>query len=100
MTRALSPLAFHGGPELKNRLVLAPLTNGQSQENGELGEDELRWMSMRARGGYGMLFTCASHVQENGKAYSGQLGIWADRHVAGLARLARAMKAEGPKCSA
>lgn len=95
MSCLLSALRFPSGHQAKNRFALAPLTNGQSAENGELGEDEVNWMAPRAQGGFGMLISCASHVQENGKAYSGQLGIWDDRHVSGLTRLAGVMKAGG-----
>jgi 2,4-dienoyl-CoA reductase-like NADH-dependent reductase (Old Yellow Enzyme family) len=80
---------------MRNRLVLAPLTNLQSHEDGTLGEDEYRWLERRAHGGYGLMMTCASYVQANGKGYSGQLGSWSDTHLAGLERLARMMRSGG-----
>jgi 2,4-dienoyl-CoA reductase-like NADH-dependent reductase (Old Yellow Enzyme family) len=39
--------------------------------------------------------TCASHVQAQGQGFPGQLGVFSDTHVAGLTRLAAAIKAEG-----
>lgn len=84
------------GPSLKNRLVLAPLTNTQSHEDGTLSDDEYRWLTMRATGGFGQIKTCAMAVEERGRGYPGQLGAWSDMHLAGLARLAQGIKAQGP----
>ncbi len=79
---------------MKNRFMLAPLTNQQSHEDGRLSDEEFRWLTMRAEGGFGLTMTCASHVQANGKGFSGQLGVWSDDHVPGLQRLASAIKAQ------
>jgi len=77
---------------MKNRFMLAPLTNEQSHEDGRLSDEEFRWLTMRAEGGFGMTMTCAAHVQANGKGFSGQLGIWSDDHLTGLRRLAETIK--------
>ncbi len=94
MTSLLDPIQFKRGPEIKNRFFLAPLTNQQSNSDGTLGKDEFKWLIMRAKGGFGMTMTCASHVQEVGKMFPGQLGIWSNAHLPGLTRLADAIKAE------
>ncbi|HUX23301.1 MAG TPA: NADH:flavin oxidoreductase [Burkholderiales bacterium] len=94
MTHLLDPLSFSHGPVMKNRFVLAPLTNQQSHEDGRLSEEEFHWLTMRAEGGFGLTMTCASHVQANGKGFSGQLGVWSDDHIPGLQRLASAIKAQ------
>ena len=78
-----------------NHLALAPLTNGQSEDDGVLGDDELRWLTRRAAGGFGLVETCAAHVAEDGKAFDGQLGVWSDRHLPGLTRLATAIAGHG-----
>lgn len=87
-----TPLSFKRGPVMKNRFVLAPLTNQQSYEDGRLSDEEFHWLTMRAEGGFGMTMTCASHVQAIGKGFPGQLGIWSDDHLPGLQRLATAIK--------
>jgi 2,4-dienoyl-CoA reductase-like NADH-dependent reductase (Old Yellow Enzyme family) len=89
------PLPLSRGPTLKNRLVLAPLTNTQSNADGRLSDDEYRWLTMRAKGGFGMTMTCAAHVQAVGQGYPGQLGVFSDDHLPGLARLADGLKAAG-----
>ncbi len=78
---------------MKNRLALAPLTNMQSHEDGRLSDDEYRWLTMRAEGGFGLTMTCAAHVQAAGKGFSGQLGCFSDEQLPGLTRLAAGIRA-------
>ncbi|MEY4365561.1 MAG: hypothetical protein RLZZ305_905 [Actinomycetota bacterium] len=85
-------VTFCHGPAMENRFMLAPLTNQQSHEDGTLSDDEHHWLTMRAEGGFGLTMTCASHVQEVGKGFSGQLGIFGDQHLPGHRRLAHDIK--------
>jgi len=94
MTHLLEPLSFSHGPSMKNRFMLAPLTNQQSHEDGRLSDEEFRWLTMRAEGGFGLTMTCAAHVQAIGQGFPRQLGIWSDDHLPGLRRLANAIKAQ------
>lgn len=84
-----SPLTFTRGPDMKNRFMLAPLTNTQSGEDGILSDEEFKWLSMRAEGGFGLTMTCAAHVQAIGQGFPGQLGVFSDDHLEGLMRLAQ-----------
>lgn len=95
MAQLPEPLALHRGRPLSNRLVLAPLTNQQSHPDGTLSDDEHRWLTMRAQGGFALTMTCAAHVQKGGQAFAGQLGIWSDAHLPGLTRLADSIRAAG-----
>ena len=95
MKDLLSPFRFRNGVTAKNRVALAPMTNTQSHDDGTLGEDELRWLEMRADGGFGIVETCAAHVTQDGQGWVGELGVWDDKHVPGLARIAASMKARG-----
>jgi len=95
MTDIFAPLSFARGPAMKNRLMLAPMTNWQSNADGTLGETEYNWLTMRARGGFGLTMTCAAHVHPSGKAFAGQLGVWSDDHLPGLKRLADGIRAAG-----
>ena len=54
MQKIFEPLAFNRGPSLKNRFVLAPLTNQQSHEDGLCSEDEYNCLVKRAEGGFGL----------------------------------------------
>lgn len=95
MINANSDLTFPSGAFMKNRFMLAPLTNQQSHENGQLSDDELKWITMRAEGGFGLVMTCASHVQEIGKGFPGQLGIFNDTLMEGHIKLAANIKEQG-----
>ena len=95
MQTADTPLQFTCGLEMPNRFMLAPMTNTQSQEDGTLSNDEYHWLTMRAKGGFGLTMTCASHVQAIGKGFPGQLGIFSDHHIEGHTRLAKGIKVHG-----
>lgn len=93
--RLADPITFPRGPAWRNRIALAPLTNWQSNDDGTLGDDELRFLEHRARGGFGLVMTCAAAVQRNGISFPGQLATYSDDHVPGLARLAEALHEQG-----
>jgi 2,4-dienoyl-CoA reductase-like NADH-dependent reductase (Old Yellow Enzyme family) len=95
MTALTDPLKFRSGATLKNRFVLSPLTNLQSNPDGVLSDDEYRWLTMRAIGGFGLTMTCAASVQEEGVGFPGQLGFHDDKHLPGLTRLAAKINEEG-----
>lgn len=89
------PLVFPSGAVAPNRVWLAALTNGQSNDDGTLGDDELRWLLRRAQGGYGVVTTCAAYVARDGKGWHGELGVDDDRDVPGLRELADGIRARG-----
>lgn len=95
MNEFQSPLTFSCGKSMNNRFGLAPMTNTQSHEDGTLSDDEFNWLTMRAKGEFGLVMTCASHVSEIGKGFPGQLGIFSDKHILGHSRLAQKIQAHG-----
>jgi 2,4-dienoyl-CoA reductase-like NADH-dependent reductase (Old Yellow Enzyme family) len=95
ISNLFAPLVLARGPVMKNRFMLAPLTNQQSHPDGTLSDEEFRWLTMRATGGFGLVLTCAAHVQANGQGFAGQLGVFGDQHLEGLTRLAGGIKANG-----
>jgi 2,4-dienoyl-CoA reductase-like NADH-dependent reductase (Old Yellow Enzyme family) len=95
MTDLFDPMTLTRGPAWKNRFMLAPRTNSQSHADGTMSEDEFNWLTYRATGGFGLVMTCAAHVQAAGQGFPGQLGVFSDAHVPGLRRLADTIRAEG-----
>lgn len=95
MSKLSEALHFPCGKVMKNRFFLAPMTNTQSHEDGSLSDEELHWLEMRAKGQFGMVMTCASHVQEIGQGFPGQLGIFSDRLMDGHKRLTKAIQQHG-----
>lgn len=95
MTDLFAPLSFARGPAMKNRFMLAPMTNQQSHADGCLSAEEYDWLTRRAAGGFGLVMTCAAHIQASGQGFPGQLGAFADGHVEGLTRLAAGVRERG-----
>ncbi|RFC54315.1 NADH:flavin oxidoreductase [Brumimicrobium aurantiacum] len=88
-------IQFKCGAIMKNKFMLAPMTNTQSNADGSLGDDEFNWLSMRAKGQFGLVMTCASHVQKIGQGFPGQLGIFSDELKAGHQKLVKELKSHG-----
>ena len=59
MTELSSPISFVHGTSIDNRITLAPLTNEQSHVDGTLSDEEYKWLTMRAAGGFALTMTCA-----------------------------------------
>ncbi|WP_408591022.1 NADH:flavin oxidoreductase [Novosphingobium sp.] len=95
MTDLFAPLTFSHGAAMKNRLMLAPLTNQQSNADGTLSDGEFDWLTRRASGGFGLVMTAAAHVQAVGQGFPGQIGIFGDQHLDGLTRLAAEIAKRG-----
>ena len=79
----------------KNRSLLAAMTNKQSHEDGTLSDEEITWLTRRAKDGFGIVTTAASHVSELGKGWIGEMGVWSDNHLEGLTKLASSLKQHG-----
>lgn len=94
MSSLLDSVSFANGTSMPNRLMLAPLTNQQSHPDGTLSDEEHHWLTMRAKGGFGLTMTCAAQVHPLGQGFAGQLACSGDEHSAGLSRLARDIKKE------
>ena len=95
MASLFEPLVFRTGLSARNRIVLAPLTNMQSHADGSLGDDELRWLSSRADGGFGVVMTCAAHLARDGQGWPGELGVFDDSLLPGLTTIATALRDRG-----
>lgn len=89
-----TPLRFNNGITAHNRLWLAPLTNQQSHPDGSLSDDELNFLQARARGGFSVIESCATHIALDGQTWPGELGIFDDRLIPDWHRLAHAIQTE------
>jgi 2,4-dienoyl-CoA reductase-like NADH-dependent reductase (Old Yellow Enzyme family) len=83
------------GTVLRNRAVLAAMTNKQSADDGTLSDAEIGWLLRRAEGGFGVVTTAATHVHPGGKSWTGEMGVWGDHHLPGLTRLAAGLRERG-----
>ena len=94
-TYANTTVTFACGKTMKNRFMLAPLTNKQSHADGTLSDEEFHWLTMRAEGQFGLVMTCATSIQDGGRCWPGQLGIHSDGHLDGHKRLAEEIQKYG-----
>ena len=88
---------MRNGLVIPNRSVLAAMTNKQSYSDGTLSDEEIRFLVRRAEGGFGLITTAASHVQESGQGWEGEFGVWGDHHLPGLSSLATQLKQHDSK---
>lgn len=86
------PLTLLHGPAMRNRFMLAPLTNQQSEDDGTASEFDQHWIEQIAEGGYALAQTCATTVEAGGIAFARQLGIHCDAHLPGLTKIATALR--------
>ncbi|MDM5295180.1 NADH-dependent flavin oxidoreductase [Peribacillus simplex] len=84
------------GMEVKNRLVMAPMTNFSSNPDGTVTDAEVNYYERRS-GGVGMVITACTYVTANGKGFHGEFGGDTDEMIPSLHRLASAIKAKGAK---
>lgn len=89
------PLTLLHGPAMRNRFMLAPLTNQQSENDGRASVYDHKWINQLSQSGYALIQTCATTVEASGIAFARQLGIHSDEHLPGLTRMASAIREGG-----
>ncbi|APH06850.1 NADH-dependent flavin oxidoreductase [Bacillus weihaiensis] len=92
----LTPYTFKNGIELKNRIVMAPMTNFSSNQDGTVTEAEVSYYERRSKG-VSMVITACTYVTANGKGFHGEFGADNDEMIPSLTKLARSIKAQGAK---
>jgi 2,4-dienoyl-CoA reductase-like NADH-dependent reductase (Old Yellow Enzyme family) len=88
-----TPLTLRG-LTLPNRLVVAPMCQ-YSVTDGFVGDYHLAHLGRFALGGFGLVLVEATGVTPEGRISSGDVGLWSDEHVPGLARVVDFLHAEG-----
>jgi N-ethylmaleimide reductase len=85
---------FRLGPyELKNRIVMAPLTRNRAGSGGVMGDLNVEYYAQRASAG--LIVTEGSQVSLQGVGYPGTPGIHTPEQVAGWKRVTDAVHAQG-----
>jgi 2,4-dienoyl-CoA reductase-like NADH-dependent reductase (Old Yellow Enzyme family) len=89
----LSPMSIRG-VTLRNRVVMSPMCQYSAVEG--LADDwHLVHLGSRAVGGAALIFVEATAVTRDGRISPADLGIWDDRHVEPLDRIARFVRSQG-----
>lgn len=89
-------ITLPSGVQLKNRLMLSPMTTQLSFFNGVITEDEITYYKQRSKG-LGAVITGAANVQDIGKGWPGELSIAHDEMIPRLSELAKAIQGDGAK---
>ncbi|MCW2677915.1 MAG: namA [Modestobacter sp.] len=92
-SQLLTPLTLRG-ITVPNRLVVAPMCQ-YSATDGLVGDYHLVHLGRFALGGFGLVLVEATGVTADGRISHGDVGIWSDEHVPGLARVAAFLREHG-----
>jgi len=80
---------------LRNRVVISPMCIYAAPDDGMATDLHLVQYGRFAIGGAGLIFMEATAVEPEGRGTYGDLGLWDDRQIAPLARIAAFMREQG-----
>src|SRR3954452_13577300 len=90
------PFIFRNGAQLKNRIVMAPMTTFSANPDDTASDAEIDYYTARSSGP-GMVITACAYVQANGKGFEGQFSAHRDDMIPSLRSVASAIKEQGAK---
>ncbi len=88
-----------GKMELRNRIVMPPMTTQYGSEGGYVTGKIENYYEARARGGAGLLIVEATYVHPRGQAFQNQLGISDDKFISALRELVQVIHRHGAKAA-
>src|SRR5580658_6446814 len=88
-----------GDVEIKNRIVMPPMTTRLADEDGFVTEHTINYYMARVRGGTGLITVEMASPTRAGRHRRRELGIYDDRFVRGLTLLTDAIHAGGATAS-
>jgi 2,4-dienoyl-CoA reductase-like NADH-dependent reductase (Old Yellow Enzyme family) len=98
MSILLTPARI-GEVEIRNRIVLPPMTTRTADAEGFVTDDTIAYYLARVEGGVGLITVEMASPEKAGRHRHCELGIYDDRFLAGLARLTDAIHRGGAKAS-
>lgn len=96
MDSLLKPFRLPCGAELKNRLLMAPMTTCSGFYDGTVSADMIEYYRARS-GALGAVIVESCFIDDRGPAFPGAIGIDSDSKIEGLAAIAAAVKEKGSK---
>ncbi|UOQ49653.1 NADH-dependent flavin oxidoreductase [Gracilibacillus caseinilyticus] len=94
--KLFSPFTFKNGVEIKNRLVMAPMTNFSSNPDGTVTDAEVDYYAHRSKG-VSMVITACTYVTPNGKGFPNEFAADSDDMIPSLSKLAKGIQEQGAK---
>ncbi len=99
MTNVLFTPARIGPVEIKNRIVMPPMTTRTADEEGFVTDDSIAYYMARVRGGTGLITVEMASPEKCGRHRRHEVGIYDDRFIPGLTRLVGEIHGGGAKAS-
>ncbi|OPH37934.1 NADH-dependent flavin oxidoreductase [Moraxella equi] len=96
MTDLFTPFTLNNGVEIKNRLVVAPMTHFASNPDGTISDAERQFIGNRAQD-FGLFITAATLVKHGGKSFMGEPEATSDAVLDSLRETANVIKNQGAK---
>jgi 2,4-dienoyl-CoA reductase-like NADH-dependent reductase (Old Yellow Enzyme family) len=87
VTNILFTPARIGPVEIKNRIVMPPMTTRTADEEGFITGDSIAYYMARVRGGTGLITVEMASPEKAGRHRRREVGIYDDRFIPGLTRL-------------
>ena len=88
-----------GSVEIRNRIVMPPMTTRLADPDGRVTDDTVNYYMARVRGGVGLVTVEMASPERAGRHRLRELGIYDDQFLPGLSRLAAEIHRGGGKCS-
>jgi 2,4-dienoyl-CoA reductase-like NADH-dependent reductase (Old Yellow Enzyme family) len=88
-----------GSIEIRNRIVMPPMTTRTADDEGYVTDDTLAYYLARARGGVGLITIEMASPEKAGRHRRREVGIYDDRFLPGLTRLVGEIHRAGAKTS-
>jgi 2,4-dienoyl-CoA reductase-like NADH-dependent reductase (Old Yellow Enzyme family) len=98
MNILLTP-AHIGSVEIRNRIVMPPMTTRTADAEGYVTEDTIAYYLARARGGTGLITVEMASPEKAGRHRRREVGIYDDCFIPGLTRLVEQIHRAGAKAS-
>ena len=99
MSNVLLTPARIGPVEIKNRIVMPPMTTRTSDAEGFVTDDSVAYYMARVRGGVGLITVEMASPEKCGRHRRHEVGIYDDRFLPGLTRLVGEIHRGGAKAS-
>ncbi|MFT5871561.1 MAG: 2,4-dienoyl-CoA reductase-like NADH-dependent reductase (Old Yellow Enzyme family) [Clostridium sp.] len=88
------PRTFGSSINVKNPIVMAPMTTFSGNLDGTVSEMELSYYKARSKD-VGIVITAATYIRLSGKGFPGQFAAYDNSFLPGLKKLAQTIKGEG-----
>src|SRR5579863_3351086 len=88
-----------GPVEIKNRIVMPPMTTRTSDAEGNVTDDSVAYYMARVRGGTGLITVEMASPEKAGRHRRHEVGIYDDRFLPGLTRLVAEIHGGGATAS-